>query len=173
MIFSPREVHERLFLNAERPREMRAHSKIPFAERLRWCLERAHDSPSMIHMIGVIDTDDGLLVHSRALAAFMGIKANSLNRNLRDHGFRREPPLYGVQDLQASDSLLPSEVRRWSKWTHVGIAFNRDTQDHVIKQISNRAAMTRKGTCIEVQPCMVFPSVHQVFGDWSHAELGK
>jgi hypothetical protein len=156
-----------LSLDGEGWPDMRAHSKVPFAERLHWCLKLISKSRSMILTIGMLDTHDGLLIQSKTLASFLHIKPNSLNKNLRDHGFYRQPRWNDPMELGNVGSSLPWEVRRWSKWTHPGISFNRNTPDDVVRQISTQAVTNRRGAYEKTPERVILPSLLGVpFDKW-------
>jgi hypothetical protein len=162
--------HKNAMDNADKVKERQPHSKIPFAERLRWCLEWVHDTPSMTMHVGIIDTNDGLLIRSSALAHFLGIKANSLNKNLRDHGFNRRQPSNETQKV--FDPSLASELQHWSLWTNCFVLFSRNTPDDVVKQVSDHAVMTRRGACSPFLSRGLLPSVLEArLGEWCNRRL--
>jgi hypothetical protein len=125
-----------------------AHLKVPFARRLHACLTYA-TTPNNILRIGIAETGDGsVFINSRRLAQFLGLRANSLNRNLRDHGFRREQSTRAVQEL--SQHLPYAGVEGgWWKWRPPVVSFDRFSLASDLEKLSNHARAVRAGDGIQ------------------------
>jgi hypothetical protein len=156
------ELKERPSLDPSKLQAMQPHSKVPFAERLHWCLELVSNMPGLIPNVGIVDTSEGLFIHSNVLAAFMRIKSNSLNKNLRDHGFCRKSSSNEAHQIRQLIPSLVSEGQYWSKWIHVSIPFNRSTPPENLKRISELAAMNRQGSHPHIPGRVVLPSIDEV-----------
>jgi hypothetical protein len=63
------------------------HTKILFISKIHSAIGVTNDYPLARNRTGIAATNDGeLTINVKLLTAFLGIKTNSLNKNLREHG---------------------------------------------------------------------------------------
>jgi hypothetical protein len=102
-----------------------AHSTTLFIGKLNIMTRASSANSNAVAGLGLVYIPNGdLLIHSRLLGNAFGIKSNSLNRNLRNHGFqcvRRNATATQIQHLGVQ---LPFGARCWSLWRSTIAPFN-------------------------------------------------
>jgi hypothetical protein len=92
------------------------HLKIPWAVRLHQALSFVAAYPQFVSVIGLIPAGPkSFLINSHVCSTFFGMKRNSLNRNLQDHGFLLEPKADIEAELCRYNRELRRFARHWSK----------------------------------------------------------
>jgi hypothetical protein len=114
-----------------------AHTRFLFPERLRRALELTERFPQLRNYVGAVEAEDGTVeVSSGVLAQFLKLRRNSINKNLRDHGFVR------------GTLILPTRCEggnlSWYKWTNAIATFGRSTLPSEIDRLANYAKIARK-----------------------------
>lgn len=107
--------------------------KMKFAVRIFNCLNFAIEHPHLIPEIGVCWCRDGhnFFCNTSILANFLNLKRNSLNTNLRSHGFTHQT----IQISEVTkDYPFINDFRNWRRCGHSSCQFSRTTP---IKDIEN------------------------------------
>jgi hypothetical protein len=110
------------------------HIKVEFPERIRVAIELVYQDPQLLHRVGIEETFDGrIAIASHILGQFLGIRANSLLKNMRQHGFKR------IQQR------IAGQKRGWSFWVNSIVPFNRSATEETIRMLANYAKQARRG----------------------------
>jgi hypothetical protein len=106
------------------------HMKILFETKVRECLRLVIHHPWAAPRIGLIPCEeDRFLVNATIFTAFQGIKANSCNRNFRQHGFTRDKEYQITQETCERSPDIALSPRTWSARTVPGGALNEQSDD--------------------------------------------
>jgi hypothetical protein len=109
-----------------------AHNKMPFAHRLHRVIVIAAEIPEAGITIGIVESismPQAFLIQSARLSTFLGLKPNSLLRNLRDFGFKRLEGLDQKIEIETHLGSQTTEWRKWSIWRNMVGNFNKTTTD--------------------------------------------
>jgi hypothetical protein len=113
-----------------------AHLKMPWAIRLLRALKFVTEHPECRSEVGLIPSSTcSFFVNSDVFARFLGVKRNSLNRDLQQHGF--------VRELCSEDPTLGPVSRHWTKRTFKYGSFNAQCTEEETGQASNHAKQHR------------------------------
>jgi hypothetical protein len=114
-----------------------AHNKIPFAERFRDIVATSSRISGSGRFLGVMKSSSGgWWVQSQLLGKFLNLKPNSINKNLRDFGFRR---ITGTNATAEIRSILPNlalQFRIWSLWKNFVFTFDELTTDATVEMLT-------------------------------------
>jgi hypothetical protein len=112
-------------------KEMKAsHVTVPFARKLRTGLKIVGRCPTLAANIGIIQSRSGsLLVYSTFFGITIGVRPNTVNHNLNDHGFTRERPRAAANEIRKCWANLAFQAGKWSLWRHLVMPFNQNMMD--------------------------------------------
>jgi hypothetical protein len=98
----------RNFIGREQP------SRVKFATKLFHVLAFSRNHPASVQVLGASWCKDGVhfVCHSGILALFLGLKANSINTNFRDHGFGIVR--FSIPEITREFPGVPS-IHNWKK----------------------------------------------------------
>jgi hypothetical protein len=120
------------------------HIKVPWAIRLHQTLSFVDNNPQFIPEIGLMSTgSNSFLINSKVCSTFFGMKRNSLNRNLQQHGFILDRKADVMAELLPDHSELEWSARHWSKRIFILGSFNPESTIEEINLATNNARLTR------------------------------
>jgi hypothetical protein len=121
-----------------------AHKTNPFAERLREVIVASATISGSGSYLGVIKSESGgLSIRSKSFGEFLGLRPNSINKNLRHFGFQRNKNPNALTELR---SLLPNmnfQARTWALWNNTVDTFNEFTTDDQLEKFTAHAYFVR------------------------------
>jgi hypothetical protein len=122
-----------------------AHMKMPWAIRLRNTLRFLETHPEYRLQVGIIPAgQNAFFINSSICAQFFGLKnRNSLNRDLKQHGFVSDDSLNTAQQLRTLCPQLISVSRCWGKRRFVLGDFNGQISITQTERASNHARKVR------------------------------
>jgi hypothetical protein len=118
--------------------------KIPFATKIRDCLRFVADHPWAASRIGNIPYQgNSFLVNSKILAAFLGIKLNSCNRNFQQHLFRCDMNYQITQETRQRypDIAISPRTGPMRRFAHGW--FNEQSSDADVALVTETASRIR------------------------------
>jgi hypothetical protein len=137
--------------------QKQASDKLTFTVKIHKLLAFTQQHPECATKIGLIWTNETgiFLTHSPHLAQFLGIRVNSINTNLREHGFHRvkAPPLTAAR-LSAITGVSLPDSRHWKKTKHTLVPFSQTSDEFVAQQVDH-----------EVRPAIMARRFHEPDGE--------
>jgi hypothetical protein len=134
------------------------HNKIPFAERFRDVVLASSRISGSSRFLGMMKSSSGgLWIRSQTLGEFLNLRPNSINKNLRDFGFRR---ITGTKTIAEIRKILPNlglDVRTWSLWKNFVSTFNEFTTDAQLEKLTAYGCIARHTNSL-----LEFPSLSQL-----------
>jgi hypothetical protein len=119
--------------------------KLTFTMKIHRLLAFTQKHPESAPDIGLIWTNEAgiFLMNSRQLAKYLGIRTNSINTNLREHGFERvkTSPLTQTRVCQLTGISLPDE-RLWKKVRQTLMSFLQTSDELVAQQVDREVRPT-------------------------------
>jgi hypothetical protein len=122
-----------------------AHIKMPWAIRFRNTLKFIEAHPEYQIQVGIIPAGQNtFFINSSVCAQFFGLKnRNSLNRDLKQHGFVSESSYNTTEQLRTLCPQLTSVSRCWGKRRFVLGDFNGEISITQAERASNHAREVR------------------------------
>jgi hypothetical protein len=95
-----------------------SHIRVLYTDRLKQALQLTQNRLDLAAHVGVIKArDGGILVCSAVFSSLLGIRTNSLNANLRPHGFERDIKHNTHQALRTlAITASGCYAMTWSHW---------------------------------------------------------
>jgi hypothetical protein len=121
------------------------HIKMPWAIRLRNTLTFIQNHPQYTLQIGIIpDGQNAFFINSSVCAKFFGLKnRNSLNRNLKQHGFILDKNFNIIEQFRTLCPQLIPVSRCWGKRFFAFGDFNWQSSKTQVERASNNAQQIR------------------------------
>jgi hypothetical protein len=127
------------------------HIPAPFPTRVRTCLEISSKFPDSADKVGMIELGSSrIAVCAETAGSFLGIKANSMNTNFRQHAFKY---LGKVRMTPGMPEILQRvDWPRWSVWENTLIDFTQHSTNDEITALTKWARRQRPQKYFSANP---------------------
>jgi hypothetical protein len=114
--------------------------------------------------LGLAELPNGqILIQSQRLADFLGLRPNSLRKNLRDHGFHRDENQQLSEILQEYYPHLAREKQSWAVWHNEIGEYSHEADMDFLEKLTSQAQQARKPMS---PPSEVIPNIWDTLFDY-------
>jgi hypothetical protein len=122
------------------------HLPILWSNRLLLALQFTRDHPNHIPDVRVVSCgENSLLINPEALARCCGLKRNSLNRNLNQHGFKLDTDCDIAMELRKHCPWVCTSPKCWRKRVFSKGSFNPTSTQEEAAAAAAHARAVRRG----------------------------